>query len=129
MIEPKYQVVYDGVEYNVVNIVGTPYEYTNLVVEAALAGYVTSKVNRHFPQTIGHNMLHCEMLKPVNEVAVSVQETVAEDAPKEPTQAQIKKQEMMEELAAKVDLEEQAGVALAELPPETPKRGRRSTKQ
>jgi hypothetical protein len=97
------------------------YNYTNQVILAALDGYVTSTGNKYFPRMLTHGVYWCTMVLPEKPVEIVPEE------PKEPTPAQIKKEELVAALAEKVNLEEQAGAAL--VPEEPVKRAGRPAKK
>ena len=98
-----------------------PYNYTNKVIHAALDGYVTSTKNEYFPRLLMHNVMWCTMVLPEKPVEIVPEE------PKEPTPAQLRKEELVAALAEKVNLEEQAGAAL--VPEEPVKRAGRPAKK
>lgn len=104
----------------VVRIQGDLWEYTQGVAYYTQQGYYLSTKNRHFPTLLMLGVYHCEMLLPEAPVEIVKEES------KEPTLAQIRKEELVAALAEKVNLDEQVG--MAEVPPEPAKRAGRPRK-
>lgn len=104
----------------IIRIQGDLWEFSKQLTEAANQGYVLSEKSQHFPQCITLGVYYCEMVLPEKHAEIVPEE------PKEPSPAQLRKEELVAALAEKVNLEEQAGAAT---PVEPPKRAGRPAKK